>query len=181
MRSSHRLIAAIAAVALALSGPAASEATAHYVAGGRAQGTTTLPTVLVRDVLSTLAVAQAALRRMKTVVAYAEGAYRLASQASSTARRALVLARPSETIAKAVTSATVGSGSSSPALLAACPAGHRALGGGGVPPTTGSDVPIVASYPTADGSAWAVVWQNSSGSEIDNGSWTVYALCLPTG
>jgi hypothetical protein len=84
------------------------------------------------------------------------------------------------TIATTVISATVTNGSSSPALVATCPSGDNAFGGGGAPPDPGTDVPIVAAYPTASDTAWAIVWHNASGADM-NGSWTVYALCTPAG
>jgi hypothetical protein len=85
------------------------------------------------------------------------------------------------TIATTVTSASVANGSSTPALAASCPSGENAFGGGGMPPDPSAEVPIVAAYPSSGGSAWAIVWHNASGSNITNGSWTVYAFCLPAG
>jgi hypothetical protein len=84
------------------------------------------------------------------------------------------------TIVTTVTSTTVASGSSSQALAASCPSGDNAFGGGGAPPDPSADVPIVAAYPTSGDAAWAIVWHNASGADM-NGSWTVYAFCMPAG
>jgi hypothetical protein len=83
------LLATIAASAvLLLTASTGAPATPHH-----ARRQVTLPASLVNDVVSTLKTASAALRQMKSVVAYASSSQKLAADAAINARRALMAAR----------------------------------------------------------------------------------------
>jgi hypothetical protein len=171
--SSHRWLATIAALALVPALPSTAAATTRgHSARHRTSGHVTLPTTLVKDVLSTLKTTTAALRQMKRVVAYASSAEKLASQAASNARKALLAARiPGPEGPIGVTGAEGQAGAAGSAGAPGAPGSAGSDGTAGSDGSAGSSGPAGATGPTGPaGTAGATVASTVTSTTVLNGS-----------
>lgn len=166
-RRSYALAIAVLAVGVVASGAAAAAAAQPNQPSPTAQ--TAVPTVLVRQILSTLRTADAALREMKVVVKFAIDAKRLAAAAWEISAQALQASQAPRT-------SGAGQGSPGPQGPPGSPGAPGPPGAPGVPGSPGQPGPTGPA-----GVSGETVARTAATASLDAGASATFSVACPPG